>query len=188
MNVEEETKKHIENVRKFLAEMQSALMERALNHDMSKLRSPEKEVLEEFTPKLAGVTYGSEQYKQFLKNMGPALEHHYAHNRHHPQFHQRGITGMNLADLVEALCDWKAATLRHDDGNILRSIDINAERFGISPQLVMILKNTIRDFGWGVRIDPDHDEAPPQTEEEKEEMDVRLRALGFLVPKEYSGD
>ncbi len=49
---------------------------------------------------------------------------------------------MNLIDLVEMLCDWKAASMRHHDGNIRRSIEINGDRFGLSPQLVRILENT----------------------------------------------
>jgi hypothetical protein len=41
------------------------------------------------------------------------------------------------------LCDWKAATLRHDDGDIRRSIEINQERFGYSDELKQILINTL---------------------------------------------
>lgn len=38
--------------------------------------------------------------------------------------------------------DWKAAGERHKDGNILKSIEINKDRFGMSEQLVDIFKNT----------------------------------------------
>lgn len=53
---------------------------------------------------------------------------------------------MNLIDVLEMLVDWKAASLRHDNGNIISSIDIGTKRFGIEPQLAAILHNTIRDF------------------------------------------
>ena len=33
------------------------------------------------------------------------------------------------------LADWKAATERHADGDLLRSLRLNTERFGLSPQL-----------------------------------------------------
>lgn len=59
-----------------------------------------------------------------------------------------GIEGMNLLDALEMLCDWKAATERHADGSIARSFDINRERFGITPQLEAVLKNTARSLGW----------------------------------------
>lgn len=65
-------------------------------------------------------------------------------NSHHPEFYENGICGMNLLDLVEMLCDWKAATLRHNDGDIRRSIEINQKRFGYSDELKQILLNTLQ--------------------------------------------
>ena len=53
------------------------------------------------------------------------------------------LKGMTLIDLIEMLCDWKAATLRHADGGILKSIEYNKKRFGISDELCQILKNTV---------------------------------------------
>jgi hypothetical protein len=53
---------------------------------------------------------------------------------------------MNLVDIVEMVCDWKAATRKHRDGNILKSLEINAKRFNIEPQLLSILHNTVRLF------------------------------------------
>lgn len=96
------------------------------------------------TPKLAASTYGSDEYKQMLSQMQPALQHHYAHNRHHPEFYANGIDGMNLIDLLEMFVDWYAATRRHNDGDIYKSIEINRERFGMSDQLVQILKNSVK--------------------------------------------
>jgi hypothetical protein len=57
-----------------------------------------------------------------------------------------GINGMTLLDLIEMICDWKAATLRHGDGDIYKSLEINAERFKYSGQLKQILKNTIDEL------------------------------------------
>lgn len=50
---------------------------------------------------------------------------------------------MTLIDLLEMLCDWKASSERHTDGDIYRSIEINQSRFGYSDELKTILKNTI---------------------------------------------
>lgn len=52
------------------------------------------------------------------------------------------VNGMTLVDLVEMFCDWKASSLRHNDGNIRKSVEINAIRFRMSPQLAKILENT----------------------------------------------
>lgn len=42
--------------------------------------------------------------------------------------------------------DWKAATERHADGDILKSLEINRVRFGISDQLAQILQNTVDEL------------------------------------------
>ncbi len=55
---------------------------------------------------------------------------------------------MSLFDLIEMLCDWKAAGERHADGSIEMSLGHNRERFNISPQLHSILENTAKEMGW----------------------------------------
>ena len=100
------------------------------------------------TPKLIGLTYGSQEYKDSLKELGPALQHHYKHNSHHPEHYENGIDGMSLTDIVEMLCDWKAAAERHSDGDLAKSIEINCKRFNMSDQLTTILKNEAIVKGW----------------------------------------
>lgn len=139
-----DTQKHIQRISYFLTNMIIELMNRMQGHDASKLLSPEKELFDLYTPKLKGSTYGSEEYKTFLKEMNEAINHHYSINRHHPEYHKDGIEGMNLIDLMEMICDWKAATERHTDGDIEKSILINKKRFNIPDQLVKILQNTVR--------------------------------------------
>jgi hypothetical protein len=138
-----ETYEHIGVVRSLLMSTVKELLDRADNHDASKLVDPERETFDEYTPKLKHSTFGSDEYKGFLVGMGEGLQHHYAHNRHHPEHHADGIDGMNLLDLVEMICDWLAATKRHADGDIRRSVDINQERFGYDDQLKRILHNTV---------------------------------------------
>ena len=141
-----ETMKHIEKVREIVRIFVSKLTTRAMEHDKLKLESPEVEIFTEYTPKLAETTYGSEEYKSYLKEMNVALQHQYANYRHHPEHFDKGIDDMNLVDIVEMFCDWKASTMRHLDGNLLKSIDVNAERFNIDPQLKKILVNTAKMF------------------------------------------
>jgi hypothetical protein len=187
-----ETYKHIGHVRQVLTLVVGKLLQRMLDHDASKLESPERECFDEVTPKLAGMTYGSDEYKGCLAAMKPALDHHYAGNRHHPEYFRwhccvcnrsfsdeqapisdwgdgsqhrfcptcvgggsviweaeliestkYGLSGMTLVDLVEMLCDWKAATLRHADGDIRKSIEGNQKRFGYSDELKQIMLNTL---------------------------------------------
>lgn len=139
-----ETQKHIENVRKYLRFLIDKLDIRGVKHDSSKLETPEVELFAEHTLTLANLTYGSDEYKESLDKLKPALDHHYASNRHHPEHFVEGINDMTLVDLAEMFCDWKASTLRHNDGNLLKSIEINAERFNMDTQLKNILLNTAR--------------------------------------------
>lgn len=138
------TWEHIDLVMRLLASAQIELMRRQFTHDRSKIVSPEWEMFEKITHKLEGMTYGSAEYEESRKTMlGEALGHHYSHNRHHPEYFKDGLQGMNLFDLLEMFIDWSAATRRHADGNIDRSIDINRDRFGMSDELVQIFRNTV---------------------------------------------
>ena len=123
------------------------LEERGINHDKSKLAPPEKEGFDIWTPALRGTTYGSEEYKNCLKELSKVLAHHYKNNRHHPEHFENGIYGMNIIDLTEMICDWKAASERHNDGDIIDSIsNINKDRFGYDDTMVMVLKNTTEKY------------------------------------------
>jgi hypothetical protein len=137
-----ETYEHIAVVRYYLLDLAMDLLARAHIHDKSKLESPEVEVFDEFTPKLKDSTYGSPEYQEHLVGMGLGLKHHYAVNRHHPEHHERGIHDMDLLDLTEMICDWKAATERHADGDIEKSISVNRDRFGYGDEIEALLRNT----------------------------------------------
>jgi hypothetical protein len=143
-----DTYAHIKNVQKFLARYIEEIVWRINRHDESKLEEPEKSMYDEFTPKLRGMTYGSDEYKECLKAMGPALQHHYQYNEHHPEHYESGINGMNLLDILEMLADWKAAGMRHADGSMAQSLEVNRKRFNIDDQLFEVIKNTIEILRW----------------------------------------
>jgi uncharacterized protein DUF5662 len=143
-----DTLRHSLRVGELMGQTISELVDRSVRHDRSKTEDPELAVFNEFTPKLRGTTYGSDEYKAHLAAMGEALTHHYAHNRHHPEHFRDGVDGMTLVDLIEMLADWRAAAERHADGSLTRSLRIQRERFGLSEQLARILWNTARHFRW----------------------------------------
>lgn len=153
---------HIVKVRDYLDVAIANLLRRAQGHDRSKLVEPELSAFNVATPKLASLTYGTDEYKRSLADLGTALEHHYAVNSHHPEHYERGIAGMSLLDLLEMLVDWKAASERMRkpmpaapgrpeaplyDNDFLRSIALNQERFGYGDELRAILENTARELG-----------------------------------------
>jgi hypothetical protein len=143
-----DTLDHIVEVRQRLTEVIVDLQARARRHDESKLVEPEVSVFDEYTPKLRDSTYGSDEYKAFLVGMGEGLRHHYEVNDHHPEHFTLGIREMDLIQLVEMLADWKAATLRHADGDLRRSIQQNAERFNYGQELGALLMRTAERLGW----------------------------------------
>jgi hypothetical protein len=143
-----DTLKHIFQVQGLLRQVIEDIGRRAGRHDRSKLEQPEKAIFDEFTPKLAGSTYGSPEYIGFLHDMGAALDHHYQVNDHHPEHFEGGIQEMDLVQLIEMLADWKAATLRHPDGDLMKSIEHNQDRFGFGADIFNMLVSTARRFGW----------------------------------------
>ena len=137
---------HKKLVALYMNHIASELFMRSAVHDNSKFSPEEFDAFVEATPQLKDLTYGSDEYKQALAKIKPALEHHYLVNRHHPEFHTNGINNMSLIDVIEMLCDWMAAIQRVKYGDIHKSLEINKERFGIEEQLQRIISNTVQDI------------------------------------------
>ncbi len=146
------TNAHIGRVHELLREFQRGLEFRGNAHDASKLLEPERTLFERAFEDLSVVEYGSNAYRTALVQARQALDHHYASNRHHPEHYADGVDAMTLTDLVEMLADWKAASERRPDADLVQGIEINAERFALTPQLASILTNTANAW-WGERDD-----------------------------------
>ena len=162
----EETAEHIDRVGHYLGEFIDELMEasetpdaavaqnieafaeelekRGLVHDATKLRDPEKDGFMRHGVALKGLEYGSDENKAQLVRLKPILDHHYSKNSHHPEHHKDGLAGMDLPDLIEMFADWQAAGERHATGNITKSIDVNEKRFGMSPEMARVFRNTAK--------------------------------------------
>lgn len=147
-DVMRETVRHANRVKTLVADCVHVILSTVATHDESKFGPEEFDSFAEVTPVLKGLTYGSDEYKANLKKIKPAIDHHNEANSHHPEHHPSGIDGMTLMEVLEMLCDWKAAGERHADGDILRSLEIGAKRFKIDPQLHAILTNTVVAMGW----------------------------------------
>lgn len=140
------TLEHISRVKDLLMYAAKEILSRAQKHDLSKLSGVEKEYFDKFTPLLQKSTYGSPEYAENMSKMKLALVEHYKNNSHHPEHYPNGVNDMDLFDLIEMFFDWKAATERHADGDMQKSISINQERFGMEPQLSNIFMNTMRRY------------------------------------------
>jgi len=138
-----DVKEHIKLVQKWIEDFRYILKGRGSVHDASKLRSPEKECFDKWTPQLKVLEFGSPEYKNALSEMGEGLKHHYAVNSHHPEHYPNGIDGMTLYEVVEMVCDWMAAAEKKE---VPVDMDYLQKRFNISPQLRSIIENQFREI------------------------------------------
>lgn len=133
---------HILDVRANIDTFVTEMLRRGRVHDASKFNQAEKPAFDEAIPLLRGVSYGSSEYDKVVERLAPAFDHHYRSNSHHPEHYgTRGISGMDLFDLVEMLCDWMAAATRNPQDGV--KLAHNVELFGIQDQLAAILANTL---------------------------------------------
>jgi len=143
-----DTLKHIRRVQHLLGDFAMEMIRRGQRHDDSKLSPEEKEHFDRETPLLKNLTFGSPEYNESLARLKPALEHHYAHNSHHPEHYKDGVNAMDLHDLIEMVHDWKAASERQDNPDFRKSLNVCFKRFGIDGQLASIITNHARREGW----------------------------------------
>lgn len=137
---------HIHRVRQHMGDAIDNLHGRSVEHDRSKY-SDEESALVVGKPYLDSLEYGSAEYYRGLDSVKAALQSHYERNSHHPEHYADGVAGMSLFDMIEMLCDWKAAG-ELSGGSIEASIVHNAARFNLTHEIVTILRNTAREMGW----------------------------------------
>lgn len=123
------------------------LLKRAALHDLSKYSKREAPYFRIELPRLRGLEYGSTEYREAIKRLGPALYHHYKVNSHHPEYWSGNIHEMSPLDQIEMLCDWKAAGRRHATGNMAQSLEVNRERFKSLRVIHDALERAAREIG-----------------------------------------
>lgn len=151
MNVREDTLEHTRLVEGLIRNVAAELDMHGSVHDASKFESPEREMYEIYRPRLDSEVLGSEENKHTLQEMGEGLRHHYRENRHHPEYFENGIAGMNLIDLTEMVCDWMAAAARKGQSV---NMEWASKRFGIASGslLYSIIQNTVERLGPPLKV------------------------------------
>ena len=139
---------HVKDVQLYLEEIISELKKRGIIHDKSKFSDPEFSAFVNNVDKFKQVNYGSEEYNKLIEATKMAVDHHHKNNRHHTSYHKNGIMDMNLIDLIELICDWKAASVRSPNLTFHDSLDIAMKKYNIPPDIEKILRNTINHLGW----------------------------------------
>ena len=133
---------------KFLTPIIQELTKRMVEHDDSKFEDDEFPCFVQAKEEFKQVQFGTEEYEKIRAKYAAPINAHYRKNSHHPEHYQNGIEGMDLLDILELIVDWKAASMREKDGgNIEKSIEISAQKYGIDKQLSEILLNTAKRYG-----------------------------------------
>jgi hypothetical protein len=145
-----ETLIHSQRVGESIIQFTKELLDRSWCHDRSKTIEPERSFVDRWQPRFDNVPYGSPAWDQLRRDQmkEDGQRQHFDANRHHPEHFPNGIMGMTLVDVVEMLCDWRAASERPGLGNLPKSLAVNAARYGIPIELLQIMVNTAIEFNW----------------------------------------
>jgi Family of unknown function (DUF5662) len=133
---------HKQRVAGYMQIVANELFRRAAIHDNSKFLPEEFEIYEQVFPELQKHAFGSAQMKAAYEQLGPALEHHFQVNRHHPEYFEHGIDDMNLIDILEMVCDWCAASARSQTG-IQKGLLLNKQKFKIDDRVFGMIERTV---------------------------------------------
>jgi hypothetical protein len=155
---EDDVQVHRRLVKGYLDDMAMELAIRAANHDLSKFSPEEQEIYERVTPEFVDVKYGTPEYEAVKAKLGPALEHHYRYNDHHPEHFHGGISDMTLMQISEMVADWHAAIRRDPNAHLMESLEALRVKYGVEPQLFEIIKRTIIWFTNGSPLTPRRNE------------------------------
>lgn len=127
-NHEWETIKHRFWVMRYIGGFALRLLWRGVVHDLSKFKPSEAVGFQRILDVLETHEYGSDEYQQAIST--GCIQLHQKRNSHHPEYYPDGIASMSLLDIVEMLCDWRAAVRRSKNGDIQKSIWTGRSRFG----------------------------------------------------------
>jgi len=139
---------HVSEIQEALEEMSSELRKRGLAHDRTKFQELEFDAFTSTRLRFKKVDYGTPEYKALVDEIKPVVDHHYANNRHHPNYHEHGINSMTLIDIAEMLADWKVAARRSPNNKFKDTLEFAFNKHGISKQLGQIIKNTLKELNW----------------------------------------
>ena len=147
MSAEERTKqtikKHIAHVQDCFRSIINHLSIRAHFHDMSKLMDDEFNGFIHFERLDPNLEYGSPAYKEAFKeiehHVQEAIKLHHSRNDHHPEYHDN-VQSMNFLQILEMVCDWKAACQSYSDsGSFRRSVEIGKQKYDFSKEQLWLI-------------------------------------------------
>lgn len=122
----------------YLWKLVGKLWQRGVAHDASKLSEDEFSGFVQINKIARTCEYGSPEYKASLAEVN-AVPLHYSRNSHHPEHFRDGVDGMSLVDIVEMVADWKAAAETYGQTSLEKSLEIQANRFGLQEKHLYLI-------------------------------------------------
>ena len=148
MKVLTDTIMHISEVQENLFQIANDLQRRGIAHDRSKFLPEEFDAFVETRPKFEKANYGSKEYQECTEAIKPAVDHHYHSNRHHTGYFKNGFVDMNLLDIIEMICDWKAASRRSPNLSFRDSLPIAFKKYKIPENMQKHIISTLEYLNW----------------------------------------
>ena len=142
---------HIKAVRESLGYVIRDLQHEADTHDDSKFTKEELEYYAGYEQLPEGLEYGSEAYKQALKDLNvgvgtPGFNLHASRNDHHPEYYdcpEQGVTlaMMGFLPIIKMVCDWHGAMKAYGNKqDWLESVEYNINRFDFNDNQIWLIK------------------------------------------------
>ena len=136
---------HQRAVQILLLRLAHRLEQRALMHDLSRLRRDELEGFAQIRHIPYQRDMASPEYQASLKREVVGL--HWARNRHHPEFHPNGYEDMKLMDIIEMAADWRAAGYVYKDQDFEGNLVKLFERFDIDQPDQQMIRLILAELG-----------------------------------------
>ena len=116
---------HREEVADALYALADAISRRARIHDRDKLKGKNFRDYVEVSKIGRTHPFGSEAYAEAMKPHkaeGGVVDRHFKANPHHPEFYDIPKVQMNFLDIIEMVCDWRAAARTYGTGRLSESV------------------------------------------------------------------
>ena len=136
---------HIKCVREALSIIIGNLQKRADSHDDSKFRPDELEYYSAYEKLPEGLVFGSEEYKQALKDLNvgvgtPGFLMHSNRNDHHPEYYFT-LSNMRFDAIIEMVCDWHGAMRAYGNKqDWMESVEYNISRFDFNDNQIWLIR------------------------------------------------
>jgi len=139
---------HVSEVAENLEICASNLRQRGHAHDRTKFQPMEFDAFVSTREKLKRAKFGAPEQQECVDTIRQAVDHHHANNQHHVQYYSDGIKDMSLLDILEMICDWRAATRRNSESRFKGFLEVAIKKYNISPELEKIIQTTLKELGW----------------------------------------